>query len=58
MHGDEDNAMSPAGSQLFYERAASPDKTYRHYPGMYHEIHNETERAQVLRDILNWLNQR
>jgi alpha-beta hydrolase superfamily lysophospholipase len=58
LHGDEDNAMSPAGSQLFYERAATPDKTYRHYPEMYHEIHNETGRAQVLRDILNWLDQR
>ncbi|MGH2524811.1 MAG: alpha/beta fold hydrolase, partial [Anaerolineales bacterium] len=55
LHGDDDGAMSPAGSQQFYERAASADKTFKHYAGMYHEVHNETERERVLKDVVEWL---
>jgi alpha-beta hydrolase superfamily lysophospholipase len=58
LHGEADSAMDPAGSRAFYERAASRDKTLKLYPGLYHEVHNETERSQVLADIRAWLDDR
>jgi alpha-beta hydrolase superfamily lysophospholipase len=58
LHGAADGVIALAGSQSFYERAASTDKTLQTYPGLYHEIHNETERARVLADIVAWLDAR
>lgn len=58
IHGEADGAMDPAGSRAFYERAGSRDKTLKLYPGLYHEVHNESERSQVLADILAWLDAR
>ncbi len=55
LHGDADGAMNPAGSKQFYEQATSTDKTLKLYPGMFHEVHNETERAMVIRDVIEWL---
>jgi alpha-beta hydrolase superfamily lysophospholipase len=55
LHGGNDKMVNPSGSQLAYDRAASPDKTLKVYPGMYHEIMNEHDKATVLRDILDWL---
>jgi hypothetical protein len=31
------------------------DKTLRLYPGLYHEIFNEPEQAQVLGELADWL---
>jgi alpha-beta hydrolase superfamily lysophospholipase len=38
-------------------RAGSPETTLRVYPGLYHELFNETEpeRGAVLDDLLDWL---
>jgi alpha-beta hydrolase superfamily lysophospholipase len=55
LHGDADGAMNPAGSKQFYERASSTDKTLKLYPGLFHEVHNETERTVVLSDVVGWL---
>jgi alpha-beta hydrolase superfamily lysophospholipase len=58
LHGEADNTIAPAGSKDFYAHAASADKTLKLYPGMYHEVHNETDRAQVLRDLVTWFDAR
>ncbi len=58
LHGSADDLTDPAATRLFYERAGSTDKTYRLYDGLYHELHNETDRQTVLQDITSWLNQR
>jgi alpha-beta hydrolase superfamily lysophospholipase len=58
LHGEADGAMNPAGSKQFYEQASSTDKTFKLYPGMFHEVHNETERAAVIRDVIEWLDRR
>ena len=55
MHGTEDLLVPFHGSELLFERASSPDKTLKLYPGLYHEILNEPERLQVLADIVAWL---
>lgn len=56
LHGGDDKITPVTGSQLLYEKAASPDKTLKVYPGLYHEIHNEPEKVVVLTDMVDWLN--
>jgi acylglycerol lipase len=55
LHGSEDAIVEPAASQLVCERASSPDKTLKIFPGLYHEILNEPERQEVMDLILDWL---
>ena len=55
MHGKEDQLSDPEGSKMVYEKVASKDKTLRLYEGLYHEIFNEPERAQVFADMEAWL---
>jgi len=38
-----------------FEQLGSPDKTVHIYEGLFHEVLNEPERAQVLADIERWL---
>ncbi len=56
LHGEADRIAPVSGSQLVYDQAGAGDKTLKRYPGLYHEIHNEPEKAQVLADITDWLN--
>ena len=56
LHGTEDHATSPRGSQQFFDGAGSPDKTLRFYEGGYHDLLNDTIREDVAADITNWLN--
>ncbi len=58
MHGTADLLVPYPGSEQLMARAASKDKTLRLYDGLYHEILNEPERGQVLRDIIAWLDAR
>jgi alpha-beta hydrolase superfamily lysophospholipase len=55
VHGSEDILADPAGSQMLYDETNSKDKTLKIYDGLYHEVFNEPERDQVLRDVENWL---
>ncbi|MCB9450270.1 MAG: lysophospholipase [Anaerolineaceae bacterium] len=55
MHGEADPTTPKSGSELLYNQASSPDKTLKLYAGLYHEIHNEPEKATVLADITAWL---
>lgn len=55
MHGREDKLIDPAATQIFFDRLTVADKTLHYYDGMYHEVHNEVERAVVFNDVLVWL---
>jgi lysophospholipase len=55
LHGADDKLTNPAGSEEFHARAASPDKSFRPWPGLRHELHNEPEQADVIAAILAWL---
>ena len=55
VQGGQDKLVDPAGAQMLYDRAGSKDKTIKVYPGMYHEVFNEPERAVVLKDVETWL---
>jgi acylglycerol lipase len=58
LQGADDGAIDSQATQEFYERAGSADKQFKLYPGLYHEIMNETERDTVMGDILAWLEKR
>ena len=38
-----------------FEEVVSADKTWREYPGFFHEIYFELERARPLADLSAWL---
>lgn len=54
LHGEADAMASAEGSRFLHAHIASPDKTLKIYPGLFHEIFNEPEREQVLLDVLDW----
>jgi alpha-beta hydrolase superfamily lysophospholipase len=58
MHGTADRLTPIAGSEMVVANAASSDKTFKSYDGLFHEILNEPERQRVLDDIAAWLDER
>lgn len=55
VHGSDDALCPPAGSQTLYGGAGATDKTLKIYPGLYHELQNETIKDTVIADLVNWL---
>lgn len=55
VHGAADSMADPDGSQNLYDQASSKVKTLKIYDGLYHEVFNEPERVQVLKDVEEWL---
>jgi alpha-beta hydrolase superfamily lysophospholipase len=58
MHGEADVMTPASGSQAFFDGVGSLEKTLRLYPGLYHEIFNEPEQAQVIGELGDWLDAR
>lgn len=57
LHGTEDKATKPSGSQMFYDFASSEDKTIKLYEGAYHDLLNDTDKEIVMKDIQNWIDE-
>ncbi|OQY35580.1 MAG: alpha/beta hydrolase [Anaerolineaceae bacterium 4572_5.1] len=55
LQGSADTIVDPTGAQMLYDTVSSEDKTLKMYEGLYHEVFNEPERAQVLQDMEKWL---
>jgi acylglycerol lipase len=55
IHGSQDRLSNTEGSSRLYAMVKSKDKTLKYYDGFYHELLNEPERARVLADIGDWL---
>jgi len=58
IHGTEDKATRPAGSQYFYENAGSTDKKLKLYEGHFHDLLADVDKEIVIGDILAWLDER
>ena len=58
LHGTEDKATKPAGSQFFYDHAGAKDKTLELYEGHVHDLLNDIGKEQVLADITGWITSR
>jgi alpha-beta hydrolase superfamily lysophospholipase len=57
MHGGSDRITSAEASRQFADRV-SGNCTYKLWPGLYHEIHNEPEKEKVVSFLTSWLNDR
>jgi alpha-beta hydrolase superfamily lysophospholipase len=58
VHGTEDKATKPSGSQEFYDKAGSTDKTLKLYDGHFHDLLNDVGKEEVFGDIRSWLEAR
>ncbi len=54
----DDKVVNHETNHKFFDNLASADKTWKLYDGLYHEIHEEPERDQVLGDLYSWLDTR
>ena len=55
LHGSADKVTKPSGSQHFYEKSGSNDKTLKIYEGHYHDLLNDVGKEEVLSDIQHWI---
>jgi alpha-beta hydrolase superfamily lysophospholipase len=58
LHGGADRVCLPAGAHAFAKQVPATRVTYREFDSLYHEIHNERERALVFGVIETWLEAR
>ena len=58
LHGTLDKATKPSGSQQFFEKVGSTDKTLKLYDGYYHDLLHDVGKDAVMADIQAWLDKR
>jgi alpha-beta hydrolase superfamily lysophospholipase len=56
MHGGNDHLTSPSGTSDFAKRLTGK-VTWKQWPGLQHEIHNEPQQAEVLAFLVEWIEQ-
>jgi acylglycerol lipase len=57
LHGSDDLLTPPGAVEVLRAQYGGPELTVRVYDGLYHEVHNEPEHAQVLDTITTWLDE-
>lgn len=55
MHGSDDRICSIEATRKFWHNVMLQKKDFKVYPGMYHELLNETLRNKVFADIESWI---
>ncbi len=55
VQGTGDHIVSPAATEAFARRIPAHLLTYKVWEGLYHETHNEPDKEQVLRYMLDWI---
>lgn len=55
LHGADDTVAKPHVSEQIYAAVASTDKTRKVFPGVRHEILNDTSEDEVVATIVEWL---
>ena len=58
LHGTDDKATMPRGSQFFYDTVGSADKTLKLYDGHFHDLLNDVDKEVVMADIQGWIDAR
>ena len=53
-----DKIVIPEKSKEFFDNLGSTDKSWNLYDGLFHQLHEEPEKDQVLGDLYNWLDTR
>ena len=55
MNGSADHLVSPLAIHRFAAAVPQNTITYKEWEGMFHEIHNEIGKEQVIHEMLDWL---
>jgi acylglycerol lipase len=55
IHGEFDRLCDRTATEAFYATVGSADKTLHIWPALFHEVHNEPEKDQVLREMVEWV---
>lgn len=58
LHGTADKATKYSGSQLFFEKTGSTDKSLKLYDGHFHDLLNDLGKEEVMADIQDWIEAR
>jgi alpha-beta hydrolase superfamily lysophospholipase len=58
MHGGADTLAAPIGSETFAAKVGATDLTFKVLPDLYHEIFNEPEGADIIRQYADWIETR
>jgi alpha-beta hydrolase superfamily lysophospholipase len=58
LQGTADRVSAPDASRALVDAAESRDKQLHLYPGLYHDLLNEPEKAQVHSDLVEWIERR
>jgi acylglycerol lipase len=58
LHGGDDRIVDNGSSIFLSENISVKDKTLKIYDDLYHEILNEAEKDEVLKDIRTWIDKR
>ena len=55
MHGRKDELNYPLGTQMYYDLAPKDKVTLKMWDGFKHELHTDTEKAEVFTVMIDWL---
>ena len=55
LHGTRDALVPVDATRPVYQALDAQRRTIKYYEGLFHEVFNEPERAQVIGDLLHWL---
>ena len=55
LHGTRDALVPVEATRPVYQALDAQRRTIKYYEGLFHEVFNEPERAQVIADLLHWL---
>ncbi|UCF60818.1 MAG: lysophospholipase [Anaerolineaceae bacterium] len=55
IHAETDRLCDHTATEEFYATVGSPDKTLHIWPALFHEVHNEPEKDQVIREMVEWV---
>ena len=55
LQAGDDRLVDPRATEAFAAQIPPEQKRVRFYPGLYHEIFNETDKDRVFEDLERWL---
>lgn len=58
LHGEKDGIVVKETGEWTYAHLQCNDKQLKVYDGLYHEIYNEVSKDEVIKDTINWCNER
>jgi alpha-beta hydrolase superfamily lysophospholipase len=55
LQGDQDQIVNPQATERWFQSLESDDRAFEMLPGHLHELLQESDRAQTIQRVLNWL---